>query len=201
MSLANLLRRTPAALIVFRAGAALAVIPVGWWGRGKLLALIIVLATLSDLLDGIIARLLGVSTTNLRRADSIVDLIFWLSTLAALYLLRPAAITANAGVVAFVLGAEIVQQGMSVVRFGRLTATHARSASFMGACLLIGMTMLALGGNSAFAFWIIAFGTAVAALDGWAIVLLLPHWEADIPSAVDAWRLRQGLAIKRHWLG
>jgi len=29
----------------------------------------------------------------------------------------------------------------------------------------------------------------------------LPHWEADIPSAYQAWRLRRGLPVQRHWLG
>jgi len=194
-------RHVPAALIVLRALAAVVVPVVGWYGQGEVLAALILLATLSDIFDGIIARRLGVSTVGLRRADSTVDLAFWLASLAALFFLRPGDMVANAPVIAFGIAAEIVEQGICLARFGRMTATHARSAKFMGLCLLVGMMTLALGGSSAVAFWFIGIGTAVAALDGWAIVLILPCWEADVSSAFAAWKLRKGLAVKRHWLG
>lgn len=195
------MRYIPASLIGFRALAALAVLPVGRLGQGTALAVLILLATLSDIFDGIIARRVGVSTTTLRRADSIVDLIFWLCTTAALCLLRPGAMAANAPVLALAIGAEILLQGISLLRFGRMTATHARSAKFFGLCLLVGFIMVALNGNAAIAFWIVGIGAAVSALDGLAILLLLRQWEADIPSAWAAWQLRQGKPVTRHWLG
>lgn len=195
------MRRIPALLIAFRGLAALALLPLGWLGQGSWLATLLLLATLSDIFDGIIARRLGVATVALRRADSVVDLIFWLTAVAALSLLRPAAMAANAPVLAAAIGAEFVLQGISLWRFGRMTATHARSAKFFGLCLLAGFMMVALGTSSAPAFWIVGIGTAVSALDGLAILLLLPHWEADIPSFRSAWRLRQGKPVARHWLG
>lgn len=196
-----MLRRMPALLIAFRAMAALAVLPLGWLGRGTLLAALILLATLSDIFDGIIARRAGVSTVALRRADSIVDLIFWLCTTAALCLLRPTTMFANSAVLALAIGAEILLQGISLIRFGKMTATHARSAKFFGLCLLVGFMMLALGDCSVIAFWIVGIGTVISALDGLAILLLLRQWDTDIPSAWAAWQLRQGKSVTRHWLG
>jgi phosphatidylglycerophosphate synthase len=151
--------------------------------------------------DRLIARRVGVSTIALRRADSIVDLIFWLCTTAALWLFHPQAMRANAVILAAIIGAELLLQAISLLRFGRMTATHARSAKFFGLCLLIGFMMLALGGNPAIAFWIVGTGAGVSALDGLAIILLLREWDADIPSAFAAWRLRQGQPVARHWLG
>jgi len=180
-------RHIPALLIGFRALAALAVLPLGQLAEGTALAALILLATLSGIFDGIIARRAGVSTIALRRADSIVDLVFWLCAAAALCLLRPGAMAVNAPVLALAIGAEILLQGISLFRFGRLTATHARSAKFFGLCLLAGFMMLALGGNAAIAFWIVGTGTAISALDGLAMLLLLQQWEADIPSAWAAW--------------
>jgi len=196
-----MVERIPAALIVFRALAVVGVLALGWIGRGTALAVLILLATLSDVFDGIVARRLGVSTTALRRADSIVDLVFWLATITALFFLRPEAMRANWAVIAGAIAAEIVQQGISVFRFGRMTATHARSAKLMGLCLLAGTMTVALGGSPGIAFWVIGLGTAVAALDGWAIVILMPHWEADIPSALAALDMRRGRPIRRHWIG
>jgi len=196
-----MMRHVPTLLIAFRGLAVLALLPLGWLGLAGWLAGLLLLATLSDIFDGIIARRLGVSTIALRRADSIVDLIFWLTAVAALALLQPEAMAANAPVLAAAIGAELLLQGISLWRFGRMTATHARSAKLFGLCLLVGFMMVALDVSSAMAFWIVGVGAAVSALDGLAILLLLPRWEADIPSAWSAWRLRQGKAVSRHWLG
>ncbi len=194
-------RHVPMALIVFRAFAIPAVLVLGWYGHGGFLALVFLLATLSDIFDGIIARRLGVSTTELRRADSTVDLFFWLASQTSLYFLRPTDIVNNFVVIWYGLIAEFLEQLICYLRFHRMTATHARSAKFMGLCLLVGSMVLAAGGSSAVAFWTIGIGITVSIFDGCAIVVLLPHWEADIPSAWAAWRLRRGLPVKRHWLG
>ena len=193
--------KIPAALIAFRALMILVVPVLGFYGHGYFLALVILLATLSDIFDGIIARRLGVSTTNLRKADSTVDLFFWLTSMAALYLLRPDAVTRNFIIIFYAVVAEIIEQAICWLRFHRMTATHARSAKFMGLCLLVGMMILGGYGSSAVAFWIIGIGVTVSIFDGCAIVVLLPDWEADVPSAWEAWRMRQGLPIRRHWLG
>jgi CDP-diacylglycerol---glycerol-3-phosphate 3-phosphatidyltransferase len=194
-------KHIPLALIAFRALMIPAVLVLGWTGHGLFLAFVILLATLSDIFDGIIARRLGVSTTGLRRADSTVDLFFWLASMTALYFLRPEDVARNFVVIWFALVAEILEQLICWLRFRRMTATHARSAKLMGLCLLVGMMHLAAGGSSAVAFWIIGVGTAISIIDGCAIVVLLPHWEADIPSAWHAWKLRQGKPVSRHWLG
>jgi CDP-diacylglycerol--glycerol-3-phosphate 3-phosphatidyltransferase len=194
-------KHIPAALIAFRALMIFVVPILGWYGQGALLALVILLATLSDIFDGIIARRLGVSTTALRKADSTVDLFFWLASMTALYFLRPDDVMRNFIIIWYGIAAEIVEQLICLLRFHRMTATHARSAKFMGLCLLVGMTTLALGGSSIVAFWIIGIGITVSVFDGCAIVVLLPYWEADVPSAWEAWRLRQGLPVRRHWLG
>lgn len=195
-----LLLPLPGLLVVFRALCAPLAILLAAHGDGEALALLILLATLSDVADGIIARRLGVASELLRRADSIVDLGFWLCVIAALLVLRPADMTENWPVIAAGLAAEVVQQGISVARFGRLSATHARSAKLLGLCLMVGFMLLAFGGSSAVAFWIIAKGIALSALDGILIVLLLPRWEADIPSAWAALQRRRGRPIERHWL-
>jgi len=194
-------KHIPAALIGFRALMIFVVPVLGWYGHGALLAAVILLATLSDIFDGIIARRLGVSTTGLRKADSTVDLFFWLASMTALYFLRPDDVMRNFIIIWYGIAAEIIEQLICLLRFHRMTATHARSAKFMGLCLLNGMIIMALGGSSVIAFWIIGIGITVSVFDGCAIVVLLPYWEADVPSAWEAWRLRQGLPVRRHWLG
>jgi len=194
-------KHIPMALIAFRALMVFVVPVLGWYGYGTLLGVVILLATLSDIFDGIIARRLGISTENLRRADSTVDLFFWLSSMLSLWFLRPYAVERNLVIIWYAVMAEIYEQLICYLRFKKMTATHARSAKFMGLCLLTGMMVLALGGSSVVAFWIIGIGTTVSVFDGTAIVVLMPRWEADSPSAWQAWRMRRGLPVQRHWLG
>jgi hypothetical protein len=58
-------KHIPAVLIAFCILMILVVPVLGWYGHGTFLALVILLATLSGIFDGIIARRLGISTTNL----------------------------------------------------------------------------------------------------------------------------------------
>ncbi|MFT3883458.1 MAG: CDP-alcohol phosphatidyltransferase family protein [Gemmatales bacterium] len=56
---------------------------------GWTLALICVIAFLTDLFDGILARRWGVATPQLRRLDVIADVVFYLGMIVAFYLRRP----------------------------------------------------------------------------------------------------------------
>lgn len=61
---------------------------------------------ISDIFDGIIARRLRISTVNLRRLDSTVDQIFWLSVTAATYIQCPDFFHSNAFQLLILLGTE-----------------------------------------------------------------------------------------------
>jgi CDP-diacylglycerol--glycerol-3-phosphate 3-phosphatidyltransferase len=152
---------------------------------------VILAATLSDIFDGIVARRLGVATVALRRADSIVDLIFWISVLVGLYLQNPPLIWHARFVIAAILAAEATLQAVSLARFRRMVATHSYSAKFAGLCLMIGTSLLCLQTHAAVATGLIATSYGVCALDVLAILLILPAWKSDVPS------IRSALALRR----
>ena len=85
----------------------------------------IVLGLLSDIFDGIIARHRGISTVKMRRLDSQTDLVFWLSVGVACYWLNPALITAYRYQIITLFVMEALCYGLSFLRFGRETCTHA----------------------------------------------------------------------------
>ena len=61
---------------------------------------------LTDIFDGIIARQLGISTQNLRRLDSSIDQIFFVSVAVATYIQCSAFFSANAVKLTILLGVE-----------------------------------------------------------------------------------------------
>lgn len=90
------IRQIPVALLVFRAIAGPVLIVAAIAGAsGVFLAAVLVLAFLSDVFDGIIARRLAVATEGLRSADSIIDTFFYIAAVIALWLHAPNAILAN----------------------------------------------------------------------------------------------------------
>jgi len=64
-----------------------------------------------------------------------------------------------------------------------------------GLCLMIGSLMLSLGGPSAPAVWLMAASFTVSSLDVLAILLILPHWRADVPSVLTAIAIRRGRSL------
>jgi CDP-diacylglycerol--glycerol-3-phosphate 3-phosphatidyltransferase len=105
------------------------------WPR-ILFAPILIIATLSDIYDGILARRLGVATSWLRRYDSITDVIYYLFILYCTWLVRNAAIKSHWLPISLLVVSELATILLSIIRFGVLPATHTYMAKCYGLCLL-----------------------------------------------------------------
>lgn len=159
------------------------------WG----IFVLLVVAMLSDIYDGVIARRLGIATERLRVADSRADAWFFACIALSVWF-------ADGDVVrryAVPITIEIVQQIGSymydLVRYRRITSLHAYSAKVWGVSLY-----LATGGILLFHFggliWL-SFGLGlVSFFDALAIKLILPGWQHDVLSCVHAWKARNATA-------
>jgi CDP-diacylglycerol--glycerol-3-phosphate 3-phosphatidyltransferase len=147
----------------------------------------------SDVLDGVLARRLGVSSPALRRYDVVADTAFYLAVLWCACVRYPEVVLTYAWPVAGILLAEVACQAVSLVRFGQTTATHAYLCKawavllFASAALLLGFgvttllpAMFVVGG--------------LAYLDVLLILLLAPTAPVDVPSTLHAWRARRAAA-------
>jgi CDP-diacylglycerol---glycerol-3-phosphate 3-phosphatidyltransferase len=154
-------------------------------------------AVLSDILDGFIARKLGVSTDKLRRLDSQIDLFYWLSLLIAFIIRVPDAQYLIWPWIAICVALEASLYIYSFMRFGKEPCTHA---------ILSKTWCLFLAGALFYAFMNETTGCLIAAflcgylsqLDVLLILILLPNWQRDIPSSYHAWQIRKGHSIKKY---
>jgi CDP-diacylglycerol--glycerol-3-phosphate 3-phosphatidyltransferase len=103
---------------------------------------ILIIATLSDIYDGILARRFGVATPALRRYDSVTDVIYYLFILAVAWLLCKPVIMQNWLAIALILISEAISILVSFIRFGKYPATHSYLAKFYGLCLLAALVAL-----------------------------------------------------------
>jgi CDP-diacylglycerol--glycerol-3-phosphate 3-phosphatidyltransferase len=118
------------------------------WGIPRWIYLpILVVATWSDIYDGILARRYGVSTVALRRYDSSTDLIFYLFILAAAWRLCHEVLQKTWWAIAAVLVTEGLLVLICFLRFRKYPAAHSYLAKFFGLCLLFCLTAL-LGFNA-----------------------------------------------------
>jgi CDP-diacylglycerol--glycerol-3-phosphate 3-phosphatidyltransferase len=164
------------------------------WPCGPAFVGCLTVGLLSDVLDGILARRLGVATAALRRLDSGADVVFYLAVLWSAAVVCPEMLRAYAPGFAALLGLEAVCQTVSFARAGRPPATHAYSAKVWGLFLFAAfVALLGFGQARGLMETTIAVG-CLADLEVIAIMLVAPPPAIDVPSIFHAWRLRRRLS-------
>jgi phosphatidylserine synthase len=149
-----------------------------------LLASCVVAGVLSDIFDGIVARRLGVATPLLRRYDSAVDVVFFLGVFASIWIAHPAIVRAWVWGFALLLVLEACCQGVSLIRFGAMPATHTWCAKCWGLSLCASCTaMLAFGYAGALTAVMVILG-CIADLEVIAIMFLSPRPPVDVNSVL-----------------
>ena len=160
-------------------------------GAPRIVYLPILLAgTLSDIFDGILARRFGVSTSRLRRFDSLTDAIYYLFVLIVLWILCKATISKTLWAIALLILSELATVAVSLARFGKYPATHTYLAKFYGLTLLAGLTALLVFNASG---WVVIALMAVALVTNIEIIVI--HLASDAPpvdvSSIFALRKRR----------
>jgi len=155
---------------------------------------------LTDVFDGIIARQLNISSEKLRRLDSCIDQVFFISVAVATYIQCPDFFKANL-VKLIVLGAfEASTYVLSYIKFRKEIATHSIGAKIWTLTIFATLVEIIVHCESMilfeFCFWI---GLA-SRIEILAIVFILKKWTNDVPTIYHAIKLRQGKEIKRNKL-
>jgi CDP-diacylglycerol--glycerol-3-phosphate 3-phosphatidyltransferase len=151
---------------------------------------ILVVGTLSDIFDGIIARRLGVATDALRRYDSVTDVIYYLFVLAAVWILRKPVIVSNWWAIALLLISEVAVLAVSFAKFKKYPAAHSYLAKFYGLCLLAALIALLAFDSSGWTVMALAAVALITNAEIIAIHLLVNSPPVDVRS-VFALRTRK----------
>ena len=163
-----------------------------------IILILMYLGLISDILDGIIARKVGVSSERLRRSDSQTDLVFWISIGVATYLLFPDLIKENKFAIISIFAMEALCYVISFAKFGKETCTHAYLSKLWGLSLLVAFTSLLGFQFAGSPFYLAVILGLISHIDVILIILILPKWQHDIPSSFHAWKIRKGNKIKKN---
>lgn len=196
-------KHIPIALIFSRLiiGFALIVLSFNHVNNYPLLAIsLLTVGLLTDIFDGIIARQLQISTQQLRRLDSTIDQLFFISTAIATYIQCPAFFKNNALKLSVLFSVEALTYVISFLKFKKEIATHSIGAKIWTLLLFATLIQIMMQCQSTVLFEICFWVGILTRLEIVAIILVLKKWTNDVPSLYHALQLRQNKAIKRNKL-
>lgn len=197
------MRFIPYILIFFRLALAPVILHLAYnYGEKSSvwICVLMALGLISDIFDGIIARKTTGQTTTMRRLDSQVDMVFWLSIGVSSYVLHPEIINQKWSAVVAILSMEAACYVISLVRFGKETCTHAFLSKMWGLTLLTAFISIIGFGYGGFTFTLCVMLGLISHVDRILITLILPEWTHDVPSAYHAWLIRKGKTFKKNSL-
>jgi CDP-diacylglycerol--glycerol-3-phosphate 3-phosphatidyltransferase len=168
-----------------------AVILLAAYRLSSAIALCIAIEVFTDILDGIIARRIGVETERLRRADSFVDTVFFVSVAVAFWMLFPDLFRRYFSLLAVLIALEALRYAYDWLKFRRAASYHMYSAKAWG--LVLGAAMVALFGFG-YAGWLLPLAIVIGILsdiEGLLISFLLTTQKTDVHSVFAALELRR----------
>jgi len=184
----------PWALIGLRAAACPLIVVGAWRGwAGGCLGTIVVVALLSDIYDGVLARRWGNETARLRVSDSVTDTFFYLGVLAALWIREPHVLRGNWQWLVALLGFEAFRYGFDFWKFGKVASYHSYLSKSWGLVIVVAVVGVLSFGGLRWLIWVaIVFGIVVNA-EGLAMSLMLPRWKNDVKTLCRARELRRAM--------
>ena len=163
----------------------------GW--SGGWLGAIVVVALLSDIYDGVLARRWGGETPALRLWDSVADTIFYLGVVVALWLREPEVLRGNWKLFGVLFALEGVRYVFDFWKFGKAASYHSYLAKAWG--LLIAVAVVGVFSFDGLRWLIVValvWGIGVN-MEGLAMSLMLPRWKNDVKTLGRAWEMRKSM--------
>lgn len=157
---------------------------------GSLFVLGYIVAFLSDIFDGIIARRLEVSAVLLRQADSWADISLYVCVAVSLWLVYPTVIIAFQIPLLIAIAFQLALFAVSLVKFGKFPSFHTYTAKLWGISLFIAVVGLFGFGWSAGLWGAIAL-CLINSIEEIIMTLILPQWKHDVLSLFHAFKLRE----------
>lgn len=163
-----------------------------------IIVILLSIGLLTDIFDGITARYLNISTQKIRRLDSTVDQIFFISVGIAAYILCSEFFEQNIYKIIILAAAEALIYLVSFLKFKKEVATHSIGAKIWTLLLFGTLVQVILQCQSIILFNLCFWIGLLTRAEIIAILLILKTWTHDVPSVFHSIQLRKGKTIKKN---
>jgi cardiolipin synthase (CMP-forming) len=150
---------------------------------------VLVPALLSDIADGLIARLLHLQSRLGALLDSVADTLLLFASIYGIAVFHPDVLRNHATVGAVVIGAWLLENVVALMRYGRLSSFHTYLSKTAGYLLGIFVGVLFVFGFRPWLLYAAAGMSVVGNCEELLLLALLPRWRADVRGAF--WVLRE----------
>ena len=184
-----MLLNIPNSLSLFRIIAAPFLLLSGWFDMPNLFFILFGLMLLSDVLDGIIARILDQTSDLGARLDSYGDILTYLTTPLAAWWLWPDVIKEELYYIIAAIVIYILPAIFALLKFGKLASYHTWLTKISAVLMSAGVVML-LGFENNLLFHIAIYFLVIEMVENILITIILPKQKSDIHSIWHAWKER-----------
>ena len=185
-------RQFPNVLSAARIAAAPVLAVLAWQEALQPFTWLLVIALLSDIADGLVARAFKLQSKLGALLDSIGDTLLLFAALYGIWVFHPDIVREHAVAGLVLVGAWVTENVAALLRYGRLSSFHTYLSKTAGYLLgiFIGVTFL-----FGFQPWLLYLAVTVSVLgnlEEMALLALLPEWRADVRGLWWVLRERQG---------
>jgi phosphatidylglycerophosphate synthase len=174
----------PNLLTGFRFAAAPGLLWLAWQGYGIAFMGLLAIAFLTDLLDGLAARLTGQVSQFGATLDSWADVITYLTIAISCWWLWPFVVRRELVYVGMIVASCLLPAVAGFIKFGRFTSYHTWGVKIAAASMGLSLYVLFLGGP-AWPFRVAAVICILAAIEEIGLTLLLSEPESNVRSVWD----------------
>jgi len=184
-----MLRHLPNALSTARILAVPVLVWLAYTGRAPAFTWVLVPALLSDIADGLIARIWRLQSRLGAMLDSIADTLLLFASVYGIWVFHRGVIEGHAGAGVLLVGAWLLENVAALVRYRRLSSFHTYLSKVAGYLLGIFVGVLFVFGFHAGLLYAAVAASVLGNVEELLLLALLPQWRADVRGLY--WVLRE----------
>jgi cardiolipin synthase len=174
------LRHLPNIISTVRLLAVPVLVALAYTGKLEPYTWLLLAALLSDILDGLIARGLGLTSPLGALLDSLADALLMFAAGYGIWVFHPAFLHEHALAVTLVLGLWLAELLASLWRYGRLSSFHLYSVRVGAYALGIFIMVLFIWGFNPWAFYPALVTNVLGYMEEFALLWLLDEWTPNV---------------------
>jgi CDP-diacylglycerol--glycerol-3-phosphate 3-phosphatidyltransferase len=142
--------------------------------------IVLVIALISDIADGAIARRFNLGTELGAMLDSIADFLTLLAAIFGIVMFHRSMLHDHWQVCAVVIGVWAAECVLALLRYGRLSSFHTYASKLTGYVLGFFLCVLFLFGFNPWLFYLAAIVSILGNIEEIVLLWLIPQWRADV---------------------
>lgn len=182
-------RNLPNALSAVRIAAVPALVVLAYLGRETAFTWVLVPALLTDIADGLIARVFRLQSRLGALLDSTADTLLMLAACYGVWRLHPEVLQEHGPEVALAIAAWLLEDAVALVRYRRLSSFHTYLSKVAANLLGLFIGVLFVFGLEPWLLHVAVAASVLASLEELVLLALLPEWRSDVKGI--AWVLRE----------